>query len=467
MLRDENKGRRKRETTSGTSSHGASDAADVSSASVPTSENDRLKKRKSGKNQPSQLAQSSAVEVGTESAADIDSGNAKESDIDNKDFARQLASLKTGTSLNRPASSNETKRTRKQGKQNEMVPEPFNGSLSKSSGLLGVQDMSTASSTTGADADDDLSPAMSPEFGATQSTAPAGGVSDMLEAPSKGPSILRLTEPIIRQPIKQSKSQKQAPESETKKQRQNRQKNEEKKLAREQAEKERRVLLEKQLRTAREAEGRPAKNGLASSKPPPTNAWTKPAHGSVPGAPNAAIDTGPLLDTFDEPTSAATIGDQRQTKETVEQKIWDRDLPSEENQMRMLNELDNDGWNTVEKNGKGKKKVTAKTEEPEKMLPANDQKKTETHNNKSRKETKSASVNDNGLRKPESTTSNNMKGAPNSTFTKDESKKKRATKEDIDPNVWNRSNIHNHPDYDPELPYALTGHPDDDDWAVV
>lgn len=456
VLGDEPKGRRKRENNSGTSSQVASDAADVSSASAPPSGNDRLKNRKGGKKQPSQLAQSSAVTVSKEGGADIDSSNAKESDIDNKEFARQLASLKTGTSLSRPSSTNETKRTKKQGNRNEMPPEPANGALSKNNGLLGVQDRSTASSTTGADADDDLSPAMSPEFGATQSTEPAGGVSDMLETKLKGPSVLRLTEPAVPRQARQPKPQKQVHEPETKKQRQNRQKNEEKKLLREQSEKERRVLFEKQLRAVREAEGRPAKNGMASSKPPPTNAWAKPADSSVPIATEAASSNDMLLDTFDEPAAAAS-GAQRPTNETsAGQKAWNRDLPSEEEQMRMLNDLDNDGWNTVEKNGKGKRKATAKTEDPEKTIPVHYEKRTNSLGDKPLNVTRDATVTGNGSAKRESTasTSNNLKG-------------EKATREDIDPNIWNRSNIHNHPDYDPELPYALTGHPDDDEWAVV
>ncbi len=466
-LRDEPRGRRKKENNSGTSSQVASDAADVSSASAPPSGNDRLKNRKGGKKQPSQLAQSSAVEVNRESAADGDSGNTKESDIDNKEFARQLANLKTGTSLNRPSGTDETKRTKKQGKRNEMPPEPANDALSQSNGLLGAQAMSTASSTTGADADDDLSPAMSPEFGATQGIEPAGGVSDMLGAPSKGPSVLRLTEPAVFQPVRQSKPQKQAPEVETKKQRQNKQRNEEKKVAREQAEKERRVLLERQLRTAREAEGRPAKNGLAS-KPPSTNAWTKPGYSSAPRAPAVPTDNGPLLDTFDEPTASAATGDQRETDiASAEHKAWNQALPSEEDQMRMLNELDNDGWSTVEKSGKGKKKATAKTEEPKKMLPANGEKSTEALDTNSYKRTRNTTVNGTSSAKRESAPPTNPNSTPKPALTSNEPKIGKATKEDIDPNIWNRSNIHNHPDYDPELPYALTGHPDDDDWAVV
>lgn len=457
LLGDEPRGRRKRGNNSGTSSQVASDAADVSSASAPSSGNDRLKNRKGGKKQPSPLAQSSAVEVRKEGGADNDSSIAKESDIDTKEFARQLASLKTGTALNRPSSTNETKKTRKQGKRNEMPSEAANGAMSKNNGLLGAPDMSTASSTTGADADDDLSPAMSPEFGATQSTEPAGGVSDMLEAPTKGPSVLRLTEPAVPQAIRSPKPQKQAQEPETKKQRQNRQKNEEKKLLREQTEKERRVLFEKQLRAVREAEGRPAKNGMAPSKPP-TNAWNKPADSPTPTAPDAAFNHDMLLDTFDEPTKVTSSNIQGYTDGmSATQKAWNRDLPSEEEQMRILNEMDNDGWNTVEKTGKGKKKAMAKTEEPGNAYPVNSEKQTK-------------SVNDNPLgnssakRQSASLTSTST---PKLGLASNEPKGEKATKEDIDPNIWNHSNIHNHPDYDPELPYALTGHPDDDEWAVV
>ena len=464
-LRDENKGRRKKENTSGTSSQGASDAADVSPASAPASGIDRLKKRKGGKSPPNQLAQSSAVDVSEENSVGVDTGDAKESDMDNKEFAQQLASLKTGTTLNRPASVNETKRTKKQEKRNELPSEPANGS--KANGVLGAQDMSTASSTTGADADDDLSPAMSPEFGATQNLGPAGGVSDMLEAPSKGPSVMRLTEPAVPQLFKQPKQQKQVAEPETKKQRQNRQKNEERKLAREQAEKERRILLEKQLRTAREAEGRPAKNGLGSSKPPATNAWSKPANGSATKAPDVPANTGPLLDTFDEPTTPATTADQRPTHGTsADQKRWDRDLPSEEDQMRMLSELDNDGWNTVEKGGKGKKKATtAKTEEPPKASPAYSQRETDNPGTKS--EIRATTANSSATKRESAPSTNAVTSALKPAAMNTEGKKRKVTKEDIDPNVWNRSNIHEHPDYDPEYPYALTGHPDDDDWAVV
>lgn len=123
----------------------------------------------------------------------------------------------------------------------------------------------TASSTTGADADDDLSPSASPFLNPTSSSnvagrsPTAGGISDMLEAPTAGPSVLRLTEPTQPQRTSKPKPQSSPQKTETKKQRQNRKKAEALKAERQDAEQQRRVLLEKQLRTAREAGGRPVK----------------------------------------------------------------------------------------------------------------------------------------------------------------------------------------------------------------
>ena len=358
--------RKKKSKVSDTSDQQGSDVADVSSASVQTSTNGTVKKRKGGKQQPSKLAQSSAVEVSPEKSVGTPNDDVENEGMDNEEFARQLSGVKTGTSLKKVATQNETRKTKKQGKRNE-APQAMDGSTSKTNGITSSQDMSTASSTTGADADDDLSPAMSPDLRATQATTPSSNdVSDMLDPASKGPSILRITDPVNPQPIKQPKAQKATTEPETKKQRQNRRKNEEKKAAREQAEKERRALLEKQLRTAREAEGRPAKNGLGPAQLPSINAWDKSA--------NAANNsTGPatekssvsLLDTLeDTPTTSldphSTNGGPNGS--SVDKKVWNSDLPSEEEQMRMITEMDSDNaWSTVAKGGKSKKKSSAAT----------------------------------------------------------------------------------------------------------
>lgn len=206
---------------------------------------------------------------------------------------------------------------------------------------------STASSTGGMDADDDLSSRNSPLFDSnpTFRNANIHGVSDMLEAPAAGPSVLRLTDPNQQAPQKQPKQTTNAQSQETKRQRQNRQKKEANRLAREQTEKDRRVLLEQQLRTARVAEGRPAKNGTAAAKAPVTNAWTTPVQPTSIHNPSTAIASttyaAPLLDTFDKETSAT--------------KAWERDLPSEEDQMRMIKEMNGEGgWKTVDRRRKRK-----------------------------------------------------------------------------------------------------------------
>ena len=448
--------RKKKEKTSDGSDRPASDAGETPAPSVRTSSADRLKKRKGGKQQHSKLAQSSAVEVSDEVVISPEDGIEEDDGMDNAEFAKQLSGLKTGTSLKKGATVNETGKTKKQSKRNGSKEISNNRSMTKVNGVSSTQDLSTASSTTGADADDDLSPAVSPEFGATQSVAPSGtDVSDMLEPPSKGPSVLRLTEAKNPQSSRQPKQPRAAQEPETKKQRQNRQKNELKKAMREEAEKERRVLMEKQLRTAREAEGRPAKNGLSTSKPPSTNAWATPAsEKSSVSAPAIKSSNLPLLDTFDEttPTASSHTGG------------LNRDLPSEEEQMRLISEMDSDNtWSTVAKGGKNKKKSSAVTASSGDKTATMDNERTDAPSG-----TEAAKEDKDGRAKAANTKGDTAKVTDTTNSdSKEEPKRVKATKETIDHNVWTRDNIHQHPDYDPDFPYALTGHPDDDDWAVV
>ena len=438
-VREESSKRRKKGKKAAPSDRRASDAAEGSSQSVPSSGKEKTKKRKGGKNKPSELRQSLPAKADDKNPeVEIESEGPDDDEMDNKEFAKQLSRLKAGTSLNKPVDSTAGKKTKKQGKRNETLKAPADPAAGASS-----HELSTTSSTTGADADDDLSPATSPAFGPNEGTKNAGDVSDMLQAPVKGPSVLRLTQPTEPQVDRQPKQKKAAPEPETKKQRQNRQKNEEKKAVREEAEKERRVLMEKQRRTAREAEGRLAKNGLGVSKPPATSAWEKPADASTaPVKPTTA--GGSLLDTFDETAKPAAAAAKTEIKgTTATQGNWDREIPSEEEQMRMLSELDDDGWNTVQKGGKNKKKKT---------VPASEQ----NSDTDGQKAGGSSNGTSNGYSKEKSVPS--LGTVPS---------KPKMTKDKIDPKIWNRSNIHNHPDYDPEYPYALTGHPDDSDWAVV
>ena len=267
----------------------------------------------------------------------MEDGDAAEELLDNKEFAKQLAGLKAGINLSPPPRIGQ--------RQNQRTV--------KTSQIDGVNKnaISTASSTTGADGDDDLSPHTSPELVAT-TMRPNNrvDVSDMLEAPTRGPSVLRIlpsTEPPRTQ---NAKVQKLQMPTETKKQRQNRRKTEEMKAAREEDEKVRRVLLEKQLRTAREAEGRPAKNGLSQAKPPVDSAWTipkTPSDGRTTVT-KAAVTPVALLDTFQSDHSNNGVHVKDSTN-------WERDLPSEEEQMRMINESTDVGWSTVAKGKKGKK----------------------------------------------------------------------------------------------------------------
>jgi hypothetical protein len=255
---------------------------------------DASKKRKAGKKQsttpaPSLTPAPPAKRQELDDAADEE---------DNKAWARQLASLKKGTSLAPPSRNDSRSKTVK-------------------------QSAATFSSTSSNAADDDLTPSMSP-------SSPAGDVSDMLEPTATGPSVLRLTgssKPTKANAARQQQTQ--AQEQETKKQRQNRKKIEDRKVEREAEERERQALLETQRRTAREARGEPAKNGMSASKPPTNSAWAAEVANRVTAAPAVAVtgDT-PLFDTFEQ--------------------------PNEEDQLRLAKQIsqDDSGWNTV---AKGKK----------------------------------------------------------------------------------------------------------------
>lgn len=415
------------------------------SASAPKpNKNTKVKNRKGGNAKSSQAAQSSAIDLVTPQNVAGGSQDAQEEEIDNREFAKQMAGLKTGSSLSNNEGSKNKNKTKKQGKQAEMPLNSYNALAPQVNGVSGSKDISNPSSTAGADADDDLSPAVSPQLDATQA-ATSGDVSDMLEAPTKGPSVLRLTD--VEEPKRQSRPQKVVQEAETKKQRQNRRKKEEQRAAREENERERRVLLEKQLRSAREAEGRPAKNGMGSA--PATSAWNKPSTNNiVSSSVPPPVSNGALLDTLDDASKPTTNGHPRERQNTAaaDKEAWHTKATSEEEQLRILSEMEgNGGWNTV-KAGKKRKPATSNDKENEREM-----------SNASASASGSTSAFDDS----------GNQATPSQSQTDDESVRAPSKKVDIDRNVWNFDNIKNHPNYDPDYPHALLGHPGDSDWAVV
>ncbi|KAI0490160.1 hypothetical protein F4859DRAFT_463807 [Xylaria cf. heliscus] len=258
--------------------------------------------------------------------------NKEETEIADKkadrDFARQLSNTHAGTKFNAKKSEDKRQKSVKQSKAQEIVPDKI-----------------SAPSSTAGDADDDLSPQPSPAVVATDSQ----GVSDMLEPVAPGPSVLRLTGTDSDKKPKERKA-KAAEPVETKKQRQNRKKAEAAKAAREEEEKERKVKMEQQRRTARIAEGRPAKDG--SSLATTQNAWN----------PQSASGSAPLqlLDTLEQQSKPAPAKAPAPTPVAPATKAtsdpWSG-LPSEEEQLEMIRQ--EDSWNEVKTKKKGKKKDAA------------------------------------------------------------------------------------------------------------
>ncbi|KIW85887.1 hypothetical protein Z517_01280 [Fonsecaea pedrosoi CBS 271.37] len=216
----------------------------------------------------------------------------EEDELSNKEFAQQLAKAQAGTNLQPVASQGANKKERRaaaksaHGKQNGL----------EASGLS-----TETSSTTGRDADDDLSPIGSPSTGpvSTAPTSRAGDVSDMLEAPAAKPGVLRLTDVKNDGPKTAAGSSKTAFQPAlTKKQRQRQAKAAEQKALREESDRMHEQKKQAQLRTARIAEGS-SNQTKANSFTAKQNAWQtgKPASEKLPQTTEAA----PLLDTFDKP----------------------------------------------------------------------------------------------------------------------------------------------------------------------
>lgn len=306
-------------------------------------QNSAEKDAKSEKEKPKKKPKQKAPEpepAWLSNTAEVDSRE----EIDNRAFARQLSSVKAGTTLKSTATVSGRQKSVKQSRAQEKP-------------AVESSDNTAPSSNAGGDADDDQSPINSPQLNATDSHSPVlGGVSDMLEAPAAGPSVLRVTSPTNPAPAKKQKTTAPVVPAETKKQRQNRKKNEEQSAAKLEAEKERKRLEEKQRRSAREAEGRAAKDGSSflATKAPATSVWTPGS--STNGTPKAAVD---LLDTYEPAPKKPVTASNTESEQTDE---W-QNLPSEEEQYKRAMEESSDNWQTVSTQKKKKKTKAAPGEE--------------------------------------------------------------------------------------------------------
>ncbi|KIX04668.1 uncharacterized protein Z518_05538 [Rhinocladiella mackenziei CBS 650.93] len=211
--------------------------------------------------------------------------------MSNKEFAQQLAKAQAGTKLEPSKSQPTSKKERRAAKK--AVQANQNGQ--EASGLS-----TENSSSTGRDADDDLSPVGSPATGpvSTAPTSRAGDVSDMLEAPTAKPTTLRLTD-VKDASRTTSKSSSTAFEPVlSKKQRQRQAKQAEQRALREESDRVHEAKKQAQLRTARLAEGT-SNQTKANSFTAKQNAWQggkPPPEKSLRNGSNP--EAAQLLDTF-------------------------------------------------------------------------------------------------------------------------------------------------------------------------
>ncbi|KAK8044265.1 hypothetical protein PG993_004289 [Apiospora rasikravindrae] len=335
--RAQHKAGRRQPANRSSSSHARIPTGDYekSVASAATATKKKAEKALKPKPKPAPSTTTANADTAKTTGADYDAeAEAAANKRANDEFARQYANAKSGTKFETTKRDDKKAKSIKQSRAREIeVPD---------------DKISVPSSTTG-DADDDLSEANSPEVKA----ADGRDVSDMLEQTSPGPSVMRITDT---EAVKaKQKKEKKAEVVESKKQRQNRKKAEAAKAAREEEEVERKKLEEAQRRQARIAEGRAAKDGSGfmaaankesvwKGKPEEESAKRvelldteeqKPAAPKL--APKAANESAP------KPSSSATNSS------------WMSAVPSEEEQMKLLQ--DEDSWNevTTKKSKRGKK----------------------------------------------------------------------------------------------------------------
>lgn len=276
-----------------------------------------------------------------------------EDEANDLEFARQMSTAQDGN-LSAPKPKAKAASRPKAVKQSQAIEKP-------------VAETSTGpSSTTGADADDDQSPINSPDLSATTIASPVtnGGVSDMLEKPSPGPSVLKITPPT--QPTKPKKSQPKAPETVPGKQHnKNVKKSEDKKRQKEEEEKERKELMERQRRTAREAAGGAPKDGRSfmATQAPASSAWTNSSN-TIKSNNTTATDAQ-LLDTLEAPANKPTA-----TESKGSDLLQAYGLYTEEEQKEMLAADSDSEWNVVKPTkSKEKRKGPNKTDQKENKDP--------------------------------------------------------------------------------------------------
>ncbi|KIW52826.1 hypothetical protein PV05_08443 [Exophiala xenobiotica] len=223
-----------------------------------------------------------------------------DNELSNKEFAQQLARAQAGTKLEPSKAQGASKKERRAARQ---ASQPTQTGF-EASGIS-----TEASSTTGRDADDDLSQGGSPSSGpvSTAPTVRAADVSDMLEAPAAKPTTMRLTN--VKDAVAKNVTKPIAKAFEpvlSKKQRQRQAKKAEEKARIEESNRTQEAKKQAQLRTARMAEGN-SNQTKANSFTAKQNAWQQGKPASVDSSQKPLnAETGPLLDTFEKPNAPGT-----------------------------------------------------------------------------------------------------------------------------------------------------------------
>lgn len=295
---------------------------EAAKASIFITGTEEKKKKKNKKATPAKRpAPSTTASTTKEKEASTQSDNddvAVEEDV--KEMAKQLALMRAGKPVVQPEEP-------KKKKARTLAPSsPFSGT-----------------SSTGADGDEE---SLTDYAAAGRSDDP----SDMLEGPSGGPRVMKLTP--SQQPARAPKQKKESNAPSVGTQHSKNQKKKEKAKAAKEAERAAQQAAREKYRQEQKAEQAAAERkkflgdvGNGVFKPQANSAWT--GTGKAPEASKKSYENEPLLDVFGSSTSGTTSDDGKVSR--IDGSVWE-DVPS--------NIMQESEWNTVTKKKPAKKEKT-------------------------------------------------------------------------------------------------------------
>lgn len=269
-------------------------------------------------------------------------------EVDQAELLRRLQSLKEGSNAGNKKPTSASSSTRLAPKKQTLVApaSPF----------------ATASQTSSAGADADIDEEETTrlpesEYSSLPKQSHSSDPSDMLEASTGGPGVLKITS-STQLPRTQKQKTASTPDQAGVHSSKNAKKKEKQKAAKEAEKADQKARFELHRATMRAAEAAKQKSKPQSATPPPPSVWTPTSGQAAPTTSKPTADG--LLDTFSTSTASSTHATTQDTPvDSEEEKQQMRSTHLDDSYWEEIPEHLIGGWNEVQKKGRKQKKAAA------------------------------------------------------------------------------------------------------------